>query len=275
LKHYSIELPSHSGVHVCSFNGPPLDVSLPPGVTGRPCYYDQTVPLSIDTGNDALNRLAWSCAADNLIRRPPGVPRLHLDNAYHKKLARLWQHWLRIVSNLAIRAPDVLDPLAIDLTSNNPELIFNAIGRVLCHWCQDYPADLWGVHCWVSASIPKGVGFPYLTRPESASETISLLMPERENHDAIFALAAMFVWRKSISSDARPGLLESRWVYWPSAAGPRLSIRLFFQRPATRLIDAPLIDVECVRATPINGHNVTLESASPSIDQRISSTRKE
>ncbi len=197
---------------------PPSWLCLP-----EPHSSDQPV---VDTGSPCLLRQAWAAAAERVLRRPPGVPQMAPSHKYIDTLAILWPDWLRILMHLSVEQSEKLEGWSATLLHGDGIDRLGAMYEILDFWKQQYPSDyralLYRLH---------GRSGELLEEPEKPQQPKTELarfeLPNEEaGHEVLDALTCALIWRKGLSSDARPGLLEAQWVSWPSSSPPQLVIRL-------------------------------------------------
>ncbi len=205
----------------------------------KPLSGDTSVSsVLIDTGSRELRRMAWLRAADRLANRPPACPRLEPGSADSSLLERFWPDWLRIMTNLAINQFVFMEAEAGRSSSGptpsstpaNPTIDLEvlagmivgglmgtmALGEIAKYWHDMYPED--------SKAISRRLIGGSL--PMSSPSFDAALGGVVDDPTFIRAISRALIWQKGLSVDARPGLLESRWVAWPPSGLTGILIHL-------------------------------------------------
>ncbi len=213
----------------------PARANATSGMSFSPARGETPAQVMIDTDDPELLRLAWRNAAEAVMRLPPACPQsdpLHdfeLLEGDGKLIPRLWRDWLRIVTNFAIRCPNEMEEWATDFAAENTSALASAVTNVFEQWQRDYSVDLWSVkHRVTGGSLTRGP--ERLSEAERANPTFSFDELVPQSADGLRALGRVFAWRKETARDTRPGLLESRWIHWPTAVEPLVSV--FLAHPA-------------------------------------------
>ncbi|MBX9624486.1 MAG: hypothetical protein K2X82_11815 [Gemmataceae bacterium] len=224
------------------------------------CWEDDGVWAKIDPQHSAfaeLRRLSWARAADDILNRPPA--RVKLDDALEDAiLDEFWPAWRWMVVNLARHRPRELEEHAANfLTDDNLELQ-TGVFELLELWEAAYPDNYRTVrlrleeryraaHADSYDRLLKGLALEApsnggLRTPSTTARMDDL--PERpglipvllpQTFAFLQSLARLFARRPG--PDARPGLAESRWVYWPAFGPVELSVRLLHPSLAAGLAD--------------------------------------